>query len=110
MNFRVDPFDVIRCLHSLVEQKESRITFIQAVQLLASKGLVLPGKNKKEQAQVLASLVNLCDSNFLNVRPGKGGGVGLPSFVPATKRAGRARSASSEAAAEATETTSSRNA
>ena len=80
MSFVIDPVSVVTTLHSLVEQKNSRITFLQAVHELAAKGLVLPGKTEKEQVQVLTALINLCSSDFLDARPGRSGGVGLPSM------------------------------
>lgn len=95
MNFRVDPFDVVNTLHSILEQKNVRMTVVQAVHELAAKGLVLPGDSDKEQSQVLTALVNLCDPSFLDTRPGRGGGVGLPTMRAAkSKKAGRATVAS----------------
>jgi hypothetical protein len=94
MNFRVDPFTVIKTLHSIVEQKDARVTFLQAVNELAAKGLALPGETEKEQCQVLAALVNLCDPSFLDTRPGRGGGVGLPSMHGSSSdKAGRRKRA-----------------
>jgi hypothetical protein len=89
MNFRVDPVVVVSTLHSMLEQKNSRMTTVQAVHELAAKGLVLPGKTDKEQAQILTSLISLCNLDFLDVRPGKGGGVGLPSMRSATGKASK---------------------
>lgn len=90
MNFRVDPVVVVNTLKSMLEQKDSRMTTIQAVYELAAKGLVLPGKTDKEQVQLLNSIISLCEPSFLNVRPGKGGGVGLPSMQKsATVKPGR---------------------
>jgi len=103
MNFVIDPASVVTTLHSLIEQKNSRLTFLQAVHELAAKGLVLPGKTKKEQVQVLTALINLCNPDFLNARPGKGGGVGLPSMRAAKPAKARGAALASLVQAERSE-------
>lgn len=80
MNFRVDPLTVVTTLHSMIEQNNGRMTVIKAVHRLAAKGLALPGKTDKEQAQVLNSLISLCSPGIFDIRPGKNGGIGLPSM------------------------------
>jgi len=90
MSFRISPVEICNTLHSLVEQSETRISFGEAVHLLASKGLVLPGKTEKEQTKVLSSLINLCSPSYLDVRRGRSGGVGLPSKHEAKRSAMRA--------------------
>lgn len=80
MKFVIDPEVVVTNLHSLCEQSNSRLTFKQAVYALAEKGIVLPGKTDKEQIQILTALINLCEPSFLDARPGRNGGVGLPSM------------------------------
>ena len=94
MKFVIDPEVVVTNLHSLCEQNNSRLTFKQAVYALAEKGIVLPGKTNKEQIQILTALINLCEPSFLDARPGRNGGVGMPSMRSAkATKAAKARSA-----------------
>lgn len=79
MNFRVDPVVVVSTLHSILEQSENRLTFADAVDRLASVGVVLPGKDLKDQVKALSVLVSLCEPSFIDARPGRNGGVGVPS-------------------------------
>jgi hypothetical protein len=101
MNFRVDPLAVVNTLHSMIEQNNSRMTAVKAVHELAAKGIVLPGKTDKEQAQVLASLISLCSSSFLDVRTGKGGGIGLPTTRAAATSKRKSPSKASQASDQA---------
>lgn len=80
MSFSVDPVVVVSTLHSLLEQTDRRLTFPEAVDRLASVGVVLPGSDLKDQVKNLSALISFCDPTFLDARPGRGGGIGLPSL------------------------------
>jgi len=79
MSFSVDPVVVVSTLHSILEQTDRRLTFSEAVDRLAAVGVVLPGSELKDQVKNLSALISFCDSTFLDARPGRGGGIGLPS-------------------------------
>ncbi len=82
--FRTNPEVVVNALLALVDSKNTRVSLDVAAAALVDQGLDL-GSSPKETLSALLSLVN---SDVLDLRPGKGGGIGRPTMVktPSQKR------------------------
>lgn len=74
--FQTNPDLIISALVDLVDSSRSRISVKTAAAALKRKGLNLG--NKPEDT--LRALVSLMDSNVLDLRPGKNGGIGRPKL------------------------------
>lgn len=72
--FISNPEEVILALISIVDKSNSRISLSKAIKELKDQGFDL-GTTPQESLRALVSLV---DPNVLNLRQGRGGGIGRP--------------------------------
>lgn len=76
--FRSDPDLIVSALLDLVDSQKNRISVKNAVSALKNKGFNLGDKPE----DTVSALVSLTNSDLLDLRPGKNGGIGRPKVAP----------------------------